>query len=362
MAALLNALDPQDGKPATIVIDKYFSGGSCLSSQEENRESELLTEAVQSAAKHIPVIVGEATDTAKQKAEDSCLVYRSDSMLFAPLGRVHRGLTKLNANHEQIPLRWRVLDAQPPPLEPRHGWRRFVPRTKLFAPYEDRDSLVLSAATILLQAGKVPGQASLPQLTDGERQPYAYLRPANSLPEISSEELVCIPGKNCPPREEGSSDPQARPNRVDLKNRVVLIGARGGRDSWSVLGESHWGYELQAEYLDALLTGQYLRAIAGRAIIALWFGFLLLLEGVPVLSQYLHFEHGAAAPDWLQHSQRWTWIFGPVFFILVLACSYLVHAMPPLLLLFGVLVALLTRDFINRREHYKHKIIPHEKD
>ena len=347
MADLVRTLTGIKGSPpAAIVIDKYFGASPCKSYQNLTDE---LTGAVQAAG--IPVIVGESTTSAPEETQGSCLVQNPQQLDFKAPQIVHRGLTKLNANREQIPVSWPVLNHLPP-----------------LASSSRKESISLVAAEAVPSLIDNPNK--LQSISTAPRHPYARLN--LKLPAESSTALLCSSGSpevrtrwhcNEPtPVDASMASPLQNSITFDPAGKVVVIGSQSESDHRAVLGRRTWGYELQAEYVDALLSGKYLRALPGQLLFWTWIAFLVLLESVPVIAAFLKYEQGKVVPRVFLPADNWILLFGFGSILSVLLGSLVFGYLPPLLLLFGFALAVAVRYIISKREHYKHLFIPHEKD
>ena len=351
LADLINTLAPQS--PSAIVIDKFFGQTTCNFNEEAIAQSKTLVDAVKGS--HVPIVIGASADRAAMRADDSCLVTSPGQLDL--VDEAHRGLTRLNANHEQIPLEWRILSQQP--------------RTP-YAHASPQQSLALAGATAAL--GQPGSNRPFSTIANSRRHPYAFLD--LNFKQQSSSDLLCAQGSDdvrqrwhCPAPAAsraltGASSPApATPFGNTLDHKVVVIGSRSesGVDHWMLLGHHVWGYELQAAYIQALLSHRYLRAVPGVWIVSLWIGFLLLLEGIPLLRRYLVSERDRHPFRWLE-SRIWIWIWSIAFFFTVAFVCIVSGFLPPLFMLSAVLFAMITRGVINGLQTSEHALLPHEKE
>ena len=335
VAALVNVLAAKH--PAAIVVDKYFSGKSCLVDGAERASTTYLQDSVHAArAAGSPVIVGEATNPAHSRTDNSCLVQNPDYLIFDKEHDVPRGLTKLNANREEIPLQWLVFDEQP--TSPRERSR-------------PRDSLALLTAKTV--SPEIVGRNPLQELLKGSRQPYVRLD-LDFHPRASTD-LLCSAGTaRCSPiLLGGASSPYGDRGAqgIDVEGKVVLIGSRNGIDQRLVLGQYRWGYELQASYIDAILSEKYLKALPGRWMLGLSIAFLLILEAVPALFESKHGETQSSVLNNLLKDGWWLVFWSLLFLGVVLACCLHFQYLPPLSVLIGVVLTMVARGIFIGMEH-----------
>lgn len=209
-------------------------------------------------------------------------------------------VARLNANKEQIPLGWKVLPRQPPDT----GASTL------------EDSLSLKAA--IAAHGN---ESSLRSLQSSARQPYARTVP--KIPEESSTALLCSSNG------QGAKKPcSANEHTFPLGDKVVVIGAENEVDHPFLLGERIYGFRLQALYIDALLSDNYLYAAPGYLAVSLFWGFLVVLEAVLVsMEVYSHRRWHVSAS--LKARVQWIWIFSSVFFVATIIVFSLKHYLPP---------------------------------
>ena len=357
LATLIDLIRLQ--KPAAIVLDKYFSQGACGLDQTEIQESEALQTAVQkSMAENVQVIAGEATEPAGHEERGSCLVQTAEYRFFRTLDNNHYGLTKLNANREQLPLRWLVFGQRSSTQfgSEEQPQAQFVP-PPIPMP---RDSLALAAAKIVF-----PSALDNPHFRAvflQPRQPYAQLD--LTFNNVSTSELICRRGPNC-----GSASP-ADPSAYFAKGKlpfsveksVVIIGSQSSSDRWLVLGKRFWGYELQAAYLDALLSDRFLSAIPGSWTVGLSVIFLFFLEAIPAIGEYLHSEKRLHLPAAIRRPEFWLGIWSVIFFVLVAVFCVSQKYLPPLSVLLGVLVIVAARGLYYCMEYFQKHSVPDRKD
>ncbi len=304
-------------QPAVIVVDKFYGPSSCNTFPQATQE---LLATVHSLT--FPIVVGESTDLLPSERHETCLARRPQLDFQAPT--VLHGLTRLNVETQNIPLRWPVLPSESSQEEP-----------------ELKDSLSWTAA----QAYD-PSLASRPRihtLLATARPPFARL--SMDLPRQTSTQLLCQAGTPGA-QKRWSVDCTGNAPPLNLRGKVIVIGSEDTSDRWSVLDHRMWGFEIQARYIQALLSGSYLSALPDWVALAFFACFIFLIEGLPTLLEaYLpHLKHHRFLSHAF-HRQRYLWVlFWTLgsFLLITLAClafSYL----PPLAAFGDIVLLVITR-------------------
>jgi hypothetical protein len=104
------------------------------------------------------------------------------------------------------------------------------------------------------------------------------------LPRQSSTQVLCSIGTP-EMRTHWSADCSGPPSTVPITGKIVLIGSEDIVDQKIVLGSKVWGYDLQGRFMQALLSGAYLRELSAWVVYVLFGGFLVLIELVPIALQ-----------------------------------------------------------------------------
>jgi CHASE2 domain-containing sensor protein len=299
---------------AVIAIDRFYGATAC---PEGDAGTKALKAAV--AETKVPVVVGESTHAPEDAASATCLVVSPQLDLGT---KTNRGLTRLNQEVLKLPLRWPVLPSD----------------TAASTAVQQEDSFSLMAAT-QANAG-MRKDADFSKLYNGTEQPYANL--AGTLEHQTSSNLICAmePDK----AKAYGIDCSNGWRKKDLRGKVVVIGAESDQDYPSVLGEGMYGFELQARYTAALLSGSYLQQISPL--------FLLLPLGLyyalsELLIPYLHIHRHPPRP--LFHIQRpLAWTVGVFFATMAVgfAVPLLFQRFPPLGMLLGISGILIPRLLI----------------
>jgi hypothetical protein len=305
--------------PSEIVIDKFYSPSSCAADPAPTRE---LVSVVQSLS--IPIVIGESTAQAPSKIPNVCLVRKPQLDFGTP--NVHHGLTRLNTETERVPLQWRVLPADSAAAPAR---------------VETADSLAWTAVKRYDSA--YAARPRIQALIDTDRHPYANLQ--LDLPRQTTTALFCDLGTPAM-RQRWSVQCAGPPQHLNYLGKIVLIGSENASDHRVVLGTSIFGLDLQARYIDVLLSGSYLRALPMAVSFIAFAAFVFFIEGLPTLLE-------AYRPRWkkkrfLCHAytrRRYAWvIFWTLIFISTASLGALaLRYLPPLAVLGDITFVAITR-------------------
>jgi hypothetical protein len=361
MADVLRALASQN--PSVVVIDKFYSEGACTSTPAS---TEHLIQAV--GALKMPVVVAESTNGLEHEVASACLVRKPQLDFHAP--HVKHGLSRLNSEPERLPLRWLVLSSAPE--ESGHPSSSKPPEPTAEIPKaEFADSL--SLASVKAYDPAFADQAKIRQLA--LRDDHAYANLAIEVPKLTTTQLLCATGDRSILKKWSVSCPEL-PALPNLAGRVVVVGAETLTDQKLVLDQRIWGFELQARYIETLLSGDYLGFLAigwGLGVFAL---FIFLIEGLPtILVARRPRWRGLPLIRYAYPHRRYLWvIFWTIAVIgisafLALALRYL----PPLLVYGDILLVAVTRllfflaesaedPFLHAHSHRKEHSMPHSHD
>ena len=286
-----------------------------------------------------PVVIGENTNGLKEAVGTACLARRPQLNFDAP--NVRHGLTRLNVESERLPLRWLVVPETPPETE-----------AQTEAKPEDKEKLTpvfadsLSFAAVKAYDAAFSGRTSIQRLIDEDDHAYADIN--IQLPRVTSTQLLCSANDatlrarwhlNCTPQSEQAALPK-------ILGKVVLIGAETTSDQRSVLDHEMWGYELQARYIESLLSGDYLRSLPIKSSIILFALYVFLIEGVPVL-MLGYVPHWKRKPlvRFAYHKRRFVWVLLCTAGLIVArsVSALVLHYLPPLLVYGDILLLMTTR-------------------
>jgi class 3 adenylate cyclase len=241
--------------PAEIVVDKYFGPTSCKAFPQSTAD---LLAAVQSTS--VPIVVGEFTDDAPAERNGSCLVRKQVLDFASP--NVHRGLTRLYTELDKIPLQWTVLNSA--------------------AASDTTTSDTLSWTAVKIFAPDFAQRPRMKALVDSPTDTFANLN--LDLPRQTSTQILCgvgDPQLSSQLRSRWSLDCSGPTSTAPLAGKIVVIGSEDLVDQKIVLGSKVWGYDLQGRYMQALLSGAYLRELPLWVVFVLFGCFLVVIELLP---------------------------------------------------------------------------------
>lgn len=331
MADVLQAVAAQH--PAEIVIDKFYSASACPANDPGTLSLAATIEALP-----LPVIVGESTGKAEQEADHACLVGKQQLEFHAP--NVRHGLTRLSLEPERIPLVWRVLPAE-------EGEAAQAEAGAAHAQGEaahPRSSLSDSLSWAAVKAYDPEfAQGRLARLAEAQGEPYARIHVR--MPRTTTTALLCKVGDEAT-RERWQLECGRTPQVPNLVGKVVVIGAELESDRKVALGASTWGYELQALYIEDLLSGKYLQAVPVGIDFMLFAAFVLFIEGIPTALKALRPEwHEYPVLAWAYHHRNYAWIFlgAALFLVGTSVIALAIGFLPPMLVFGEILLVAVTR-------------------
>jgi len=331
MADVLRTLATEH--PSVIVIDKFYSPTGCVSDPQSTAE---LISAARSVS--IPVLIGESTGTIHEKLDGACLV-RKPQLDFGS-SNVYHGLTRLESAKEHVPIRWAVLPT---------GFSRAQPKAEM------GDSLAWTA--VQLYDSAYANHARIQAVLAADDHPYANLH--IDLPRETTTDLLCRVG-TAEVRRRWSVDCSNPDPRVDVLGKIVVIGAEDPSDVWAVLDHQTWGFDLQARYIEVLLSGNYLRPLPVAAAFLTFALFIFVIEGLPTMLAFFR-------PRWkhkifLGHAyqrRRYFWLaFWTVAFIVITSIlSLAFRYLPPLIVFGDISLLAITRLLIFAAESTEHPLL-----
>jgi hypothetical protein len=315
MADVLRAVASQN--PSVIVIDRFYGPVTCKSFPETTNE---LTKAIQSI--QIPVIVGESSTIPDRKLDGACLVREPQLDFESPY--VHRGLVRSAIQLEKVPLEWPIANSEGPS-----------------AKAEEEDSLSWAAVKAYDKA--YAQRDRLQKLLNAHSHPYADL--TFDLPRQTSTQLLCEAG-TAEMKKRWSVDCSQPTSSLNLLGKIVLIGSEGQPDQHMALGVRMWGLDIQAHYIQVLLSGHYLRALPNWIGFAIFALFVFIIEGVPTLLE-------AFRPHWRKHpflshafqKRRYIWVVLCTL-LYIAATSFVTFGLgylPPLVVFGDMFLVVVTR-------------------
>lgn len=234
-------------KVRLIVLDKFFLDKSCNAGDEGTKR---LVKEIQHS--EIPVVVGLATQklAASEPTTAAACLAILPSLNFGD--KVQGGLTRLNSDTRKIPLEWPV----------------FTNETDI-----NRNSAVNYPTLSFIAAQhadkKLTQDYTLQYLLRRHTHPFTSFVSSDKLDMYSAMDVLCgdqanaADWKRCAP-----------PNKqFDLAARIVVIGNRSDpRDVHNtVIGDDLPGVDLQANYIESLLTDRYFKPIPTYISVPLFF-------------------------------------------------------------------------------------------
>jgi hypothetical protein len=319
--------------PAEIVLDRFYTPDSCAHDPDSTHQLESVIRSLP-----FPVVIGESTTALPSPMHHSCLVRKPQLDFASP--NVHHGITRLNADPEKLPLVWFIL-----PADPSASNSKTVPRD------------TLSWAAVRFFDPTYAARPRLQQLANSSRNPYVNLR--NQLPRQTSTQLLCSAATpDVLRRWSLTCDHNA--THPNLLGKIVLIGSEGGGDHRMVLGTDMWGFDLQARYIDVLLSGNYLYELPFAAAFFIFALFIFVIEGIPTLLI-------AFRPHWRRRRlfchaytrRRYFWVsFWAIVFIVVTSLlSLVLRYLPPLAVLGDIVFVAITRLLSFAAESSEHPFV-----
>jgi CHASE2 domain-containing sensor protein len=271
LAGLVTDVVNQGAK--AIVIDKYYSYGSCSNDKKNENFRTILNEN----AKRVPIVVGQPTKLLAytDKAKDSCLTL-AEPFDFGPFSQVKYGLTRLNSDVLKIPLRWPVFKD------------RAHPKDVLTADGSG-DSLSLVAAENI-EPGLIK-DSSFQSFLALNKHPYTSFR---DLPSTTAMTVRCdaeqqptdADGNGLPCTKARNPSDGSTYRKPDLKGQIVVIGDLSDQDMqpFPDANKEEPGVFLQANYVKSILDQRFLREVP---FFITFVGFILFIIAVYCLHLFL---------------------------------------------------------------------------
>jgi hypothetical protein len=258
LADLITAID--NAKPRGLVLDYMFGKGQCVEGDTERSDTSKLERSLQeSATANGAVIIGQGAyrkEDLESNWPSEFIALRSrgfkDADLFIkPLpaavalldSRVHPGLVQLNADYRKIPLSWRVFSNDGA------------------APYA-MDTISVAAVRAFSGNGDLLNKLNMLQ-REG-RHPFTSF--------AKEQNFLIVPAATIMARLADSSD---------LKNRIVLVSIidpEHNDDTHDTFMGKVPGVVLQANYVEALMDGRFLRPIDRRVQVVIGLAWFAVIE------------------------------------------------------------------------------------
>jgi hypothetical protein len=265
LARLVSRLS--DAGAAVIVIDKYFGWDSCATNDQGTSD---LIRAIQISA--APVVVGAATHAPESHSEKSCLIL-SPSLDFGAKPTVageptkpaaYYGLTRLNSDPRKIPINWYVYESD-------QAWKANDEPT-------DEIKTLSYTAAVLIDPG-LANESRLRLMWDSGRHPFTSFIKSDSMSHINALDFLCSGPDKADIESRYSVMCDAHPwNGSEIRGQVIVVGDDvAGRDRHQLLGSEVPGSYIQANYIESLLDGRYLKPTMTAWNVGALIAWLLLL-------------------------------------------------------------------------------------
>ena len=235
--------------PRVIAIDKFYSEDACA----DQSINDNFRQVINQVARTIPVVVGLAAQEPEPSAEKNpngdCLTLIQPLGFTGPFratrvstpGQVHLGLTRLNENTLQVPLAWAVRDAGDKKLT-------LIPGFALTAAEQADQSLARNSYITRYAA-------------EPEQRHHPFASFAKGMPSWSVMDILCSSPDDILSAHHLGTCVGRRKQSVSLEDKVVVIGEHVPSDLQPFPGGSKYGMELQASYIDALVSRRFLREL-----------------------------------------------------------------------------------------------------
>jgi hypothetical protein len=255
-----------------IVLDKFFGPDSCPNDDPGTSD---LVSATQSSK--LPVVVGVGSHAPKADSRNVCLI-ESSSLNFGnkrdPNGNpttqpaVIPGLIRLNSDTRKVPLNWfsyrndEAFKAGEEPTDANLGTLSWVAASLV-----DRD---------------LKSEVALVRLRAAGQHPFTSFIDPDTISRVDALSILCASKQNGEIASRYHIDcTEHPPEDVEILGRLIVIGDDvSGHDRHRLFGDDVSGVYLQANYIESLLDGRYLRSFGAGwdfAIFAVWLVFLYLM-------------------------------------------------------------------------------------
>jgi hypothetical protein len=261
-----------DGGAAVIVLDKFFDPDSC---DRDDPGTVALLNAIQTSPR--PVVVAVATHAPKEDPKGSCLILNSSLDFGNKLDAEGKptdkpaailSLSRLNKNPLKIPVNWYVYKDDPS-----------------FDAHHDPDKTLVETlsyqAAVLADHG-LKNEDRLNRLREADRHPFAPFIDPDSFSQLDAVDYLCSSPERAQIETSYKINCAEHPKvDTDLGGRVVVIGEDSpGLDVHKLFEKNVSGVYLQANYIESLLEGNYLKALGTGwdiTIFVVWLAVLYLL-------------------------------------------------------------------------------------
>jgi hypothetical protein len=257
---------------AAIVFDKFFGPDSCP--ERDPGTSDLISAVKNSSA---PVVVGVGSHAPESDPRNVCVI-ASKSLDFGKKpdaggkptdqSAVSEGLTRLNFDVRKVPLTWYSYSND-------EAFKRGESPSN-----KDLGTLSWVAATLL--DNDLKNEGGLAQLTKTGQHPFTSFIGPDVFSHGEALRILCeSPVKADIEARYQLKCPEPVTDKPEIRGRIIVIGDDvSGSDRHALFGKEVAGVYLQANYIESLLDGRYLRPFGAGwnfAILALWVAFLYLI-------------------------------------------------------------------------------------
>ena len=280
-ASLIHALVNDRANARVIAIDKYYGDG-CTDAEA----NDLLQAAVRDAVEErsVPIVVGQPTAEPRRRSAAACIVKVQPGLA---LERAELGLLQLDADTRRIPVQWPAFFSDPRSTQDEQP---AAPPAKSFA--------FLAAQR---GASKADQQRSVDAVRDRVVGPIGRFR--TTVKPIRAVDFLCAYDTAAFERtwqEKCPLPPSSSRGTALMVKPIVVVGEESDSDRQPFLKGEVYGAEVQAHYIDALLSGDYLREMRFRWMALTW---LLVAIGTGV---YGYVSQKSQWSKWLRLLLVWT--------------------------------------------------------
>ncbi len=346
-----------------IVLDKDYSANGCA---EQNKNAEFL-KAMESS--RIPIVVGQQTEGLTGSSSTAGCLVLTPRLEFSKTSKVLYGITRLNTDDLQIPIRFGVF-ANPGSGNAAAGFQPASSNPSpapALLPAASGDTLSMVAAKAVNP--HLESNPTLKKLLAAQAAPYTTFL---NLPHITGLTLLCSaePSPRAPIDGQPGDDlckPWVRPlddlngKQLNLDSKVVVIGDISDTDMHAFPSDltpfppgKRPGVFLQANYVQALLDHRFLLEIPA----AMTVGLLVLYVFIVYCLYWAHDKDGKPR---LTLEQAGLWSLG-VLAVLVLVSFMVLVTMSyftPLWALWGAGVFMVFRYLEATGHHRSQHLMGH---
>jgi CHASE2 domain-containing sensor protein len=256
---------------ALIVFDKFFGPDSCPPGDQGTSD---LSSALTSSS--VPVVVGVGSHAPESDPRNACLIANkslefrksrdiNSSAVDRPI--VYQGLIRLNSDPKKVPLNWYSYENDQAFKDGRQP--------------SDANLGTLAWVAATLVDKNLKNESGLVRLRATGQHPFTSFISPDTLSRADALSILCSsPAKGELEKRYQMTCVDHPLSGAEIRGRVIVIGDDVlGRDRHMLFGDDVPGVYLQANYIESLLDGRYLRPLGAGwdfAIFASWVAFLYL--------------------------------------------------------------------------------------